>query len=319
MYSIILVLATIFSIVFFESPNKLSLDGTSEAVLSVSGYDLRGIRDHWVERILAAGATNAYAEFLDTAENYSIDTHTHAHLIGEALYKTNGLSGIQYCDESFTFGCFHSFFGMAVDEHGVGVLKQLDEYCTASFASRSTECQHGIGHGILIHVGYENLVAALDLCLSVSPLLTGGCTSGVFMEYNFLTMQDSTGSMRERGENLLYPCDALPQMYEPSCYYEQVQWWSALFFDDPKKLVALCEVVTETSNHPDSSTSCYSALGHYTAATHNFSCSKITEVCEAVEDSVLQQLCYQGLKNMSEEHRLKAAVCRPELMYTVDN
>ena len=154
-------------------------------------------------------------------------------------------------------------------------------------------CQHGIGHGILVYTDYTNLVDALKLCETVSTLPTGGCSSGVFMENNFHTMDASadTAHLRTAGDNLYAPCDTLPERFQASCYLEQVQWWQTLFKNNFKHIGELCGAIKKSGDVMDA---CYHGIGNYLAASVALNPKKIIIGCRDMPSEKTQALCHEG-------------------------
>lgn len=204
-----------------ESPRAAA--GLTEKDLSVEKARLE--RD-----IRTIGAKSAYAAFKEENRETAYDRqHALAHIFGELMYESEGIEGISVCDSSFGFGCFHSFFGKAIQEKGIRVVKELDGACIEAFGLRGTGCSHGIGHGVLSYTGEESLLEALEICSTLTfkgPI--GGCSSGVFMEYNFRTMTTNGRSeLRPLSEEQPYaPCDSL-SLFRESCYFEAPSWWRA--------------------------------------------------------------------------------------------
>jgi hypothetical protein len=290
---LLIVLATIsialFALVFvFDSVQK---DEAPENFRAEAGA-LRELKEKWKRAIEEDGAEVAYAAFLHEAPLNGEDPHGQAHAFGEALYEIEGLNGLKFCDSSFEFGCYHSFFGVAVHVEGIQTLSKFDEACKDKFGNKNLPCQHGIGHGVLVYTDYENLEDALELCETISALPTGGCSSGVFMEYNFHTMDESAeGYVRKAEENLYAPCDTLPPRFQASCYFEQVQWWQALFNGDFTKIGELCTRFEEnTANY----NACYNGAGNYAAAQAEYDFDGIVALCAQMHSEASVGLCHEG-------------------------
>ena len=268
-----------------------SEEGGAQPVLRTSGEDLLPIKGFWKSEIRRLGADRAYAAFLEQApENDIVDTHTLAHLFGEALYEEVGINGIKTCDASFKFGCYHSFFGMAVYREGIDVLPVFDQACKDSYGNFNLPCQHGIGHGLLVHTGYGELEKALQLCEQISWQPTGGCSSGVFMEYNFHTMEADDGEyVRAPDNDLYFPCSTLSDRYQPSCYLEQTQWWESVFGSDWKKIGELCVAIPSAENRQ----ACFHGMGNYIAAEAELDPQKAVVLC-AVAPETGRAFCHEG-------------------------
>lgn len=253
---------------------------------------LRNLKEEWKKVIKEEGGEVAYSKFLKVANQSEIEPHEQAHAFGEALYEIEGITGLSFCDSSFEFGCYHSFFGVAVQQEGIGVLPKFNEACTTKYGERNLPCQHGIGHGVLVYTDYENLNQALELCETISTLPTGGCSSGVFMEYNFHTMDESTdGYVRDVKDDLYEPCNTMPERFQPSCYLEQVQWWQTIFNSDFKHIGNLCNVLPQASANY---TACFNGIGNYIAAFTEREYASIIEQCVLMPNEETKGLCHEG-------------------------
>lgn len=275
--------------------SKGALDSNQQGIqknFPATASELRALKSKWKDAIVEMGAPNAYAAFLKEAPQLSIDTHAQSHAFGEALYEVEGLPGLKVCDSSFEFGCYHSFFGLAVNAEGIGSLSKFNEACKSKF-NNNLPCQHGIGHGVLVYTDYDNLVEALELCETISSLPTGGCSSGVFMEYNFHTMDSSSGNQYIRGktDDVYAPCNSLPERFQASCYNEQVQWWQNIYNSDFAYIGELCAVLPDGS---DIYEACYHGIGNYTAAETQFNYEDIVATCVQMPNINAQALCHEG-------------------------
>lgn len=281
-------LAVVIGVVWFaqqEQPSSLSLEN-----FKAEASDLRILKEKWQAIIKEEGGEKAYAAFLEEAPTLALDTHSQAHAFGEALYEAEGLPGLKACDSSFEFGCYHSFFGVAVYNEGIESLPAFDEACKSKYGDMNLPCQHGIGHGVLVYTDYDHLEDALALCETISTLPTGGCSSGVFMEYNFHTM-DNNDYIREVEGNLHEPCNSLPERFQASCYFEQVQWWQNVFDGDFKKIGELCAELPQDSAAYQA---CYNGAGNYSAAQAEMDIEKIIDLCAQMPDEQSRGLCNEG-------------------------
>jgi hypothetical protein len=264
----------------------------SEPVLTGDAAALREMKKKWETVIETKGGEEAYIEFLAEVPKSPIDPHSQAHAFGEALYNIEGIEGLKACDSAFEFGCYHSFFGVAVHNEGIETLPQFDEACKTKYGDMNLPCQHGIGHGVLVYTDYNKLQDALALCETINKMPTGGCSSGVFMEYNFHTMDDSAaGFRRDESEGLYAPCDTLPERFQQSCYFEQVQWWQGIFQGDFKKIGELCSKFDIGSANY---TACYNGTGNYAAAQADRQLEDIVELCGEMPEESSRALCHEG-------------------------
>lgn len=251
---------------------------------------------YWEERTAAVGGVDAYVEFAHVAESLTYeDRHVKAHAFGSALFSQEGASGISVCDQRFSFGCFHQFLGDAISTLGLESIPSLNQACFDTLSTSPLSCQHGIGHGALAAIGYDDasLQRALDICESLpgsDPI--GGCFGGVFMEYNVRTMLAEAATTREYKNNPFAPCDSLAAVFTPACIYWQPQWWmqgpllgrekEASF----KEMGGYCREFATTegesvSREKELSRSCFEGLGNVVAQASDFSSEKARAFCSA--------------------------------------
>lgn len=216
-----------------------------------TGVDIGREQQRWRDRIAAAGPEAAYAEFKAAyAERHFSDQHIAIHVMGGLLYETMGITGLAVCDDTFAFGCYHSFFASAIGRGGTGIVADLDRECVGRLGRGETGCQHGIGHGLVEHLGSSHLAEALELCGTTTTIhYLLGCTSGVFMEYNTPIVIGATASqtLRELDRDApTAPCPSLAERFRPSCYFELAPWWKNYFsYEDMGRLCAELAVTAE--------------------------------------------------------------------------
>lgn len=253
-------------------------------------------RGYWEERIAQAGPADMYQEFLKKNALAPFDLrHVSAHVVGELFYGSEGAEGIQYCDSSFGFGCFHGFFTRAVSEKGLAVVRNLDEACVGTYGTLGTGCQHGIGHGIMEYLGYADVNEALNACgdtTQVVPLL--GCTSGVFMEYRKpLTIDGESAEVVPRpfdASDPYMPCDRIEDRFRLSCYFELGDWWYSTIGPDYSRMGTLCR------NAPSAyRKACFIGVGSIIAPRETYDVSKSLHQCNLVGDSPVEvRYCKSG-------------------------
>lgn len=235
----------------------------------------------WTKRVDEIGIPAAYQEFIAENKNLAIpDQHLAMHVMGELIYEKAGLEGLALCDSSFSFGCYHSFFGRAIADRGMDILKGLNAICLRSFGTDGTGCQHGLGHGILEYLGHQNLVKALEACEDMGQIYQLlGCTSGVFMEYNFPVLIGSdrvvlnTRALDQK--NPYHPCPSVHQKYRPSCFFEIPAWWDKTFMLDYPAMGKLCSRI----NGVKEQNVCFKGIGHTVAPSYQYDIKKTKEVC----------------------------------------
>lgn len=248
----------------------------------------------WKESIDELGVSEAYELFKKDGEGKAFGVqHTFAHIFGELIYDKEGVRGIAFCDPTFSFGCYHSLAGKAIIEGGLSIVKDLDGACNEALGGVNTGCLHGIGHGILGYVGYDNLDPALEACRETSwkePL--GGCPGGVFMEYNFHTMEtvDRAKARDADLEDLYAPCDTVKSEFRQECYYYQALWWTHVTDEDFGQVAALCSKVPDASDRR----ACFFGLGESASSRTEYDPSRTKAICDAVPDSGERLWCREG-------------------------
>ena len=270
---------------------------TSEPGTVFSG-DVDPIKEskRWSKRIDEVGAKQVYEEFKKKYAPYRFAVqHTGAHVMGELLYKKEGIEGLAVCDEAFAFGCYHVFFGRAISERGIGIISDLDKACRGIHGSAGTGCQHGIGHGILAYMGSDQLIAALNACLKTTqPHPLHGCTAGVFMEYNTATIfspeKIRSVTRKLNPDNPHEPCNSVPERFKTSCYFEIGLWWKQVLNGDYEKIGKLCrEVIGKESR-----TSCYVGIGNVIASSSEYDVGETINTCQKMPDNEGEAQCRIG-------------------------
>ena len=277
---------SIFLIVFsIASSRSYKNDDLAGRVAGLNQLDQREY-EYWRAEISELGALEAASKFKNKYISSSPqDQHKFAHIFGEVLYKSLGLDGISACDESFAYGCYHSFIGNAIQHEGYGVVDVLNRDCFSNRTqTEGSRCQHGIGHGILAAKGYEfeQLKNSLVECLKIEKNdRIGGCLGGVFMEYNFQTMLAEQAKIRkydpESGWN--YPCNKLADNLKPSCHFWQGEWLlRELKGDISLKGDMIGEICGSLNN--ELSRSCYLGVGNAIPVYLNFSQNETINFCD---------------------------------------
>ena len=240
-------------------------------------------RAYWEQQIQRHGAKDAYAEFKERTEKAPLARqHFAAHVMGDVLAEKLGTEGITVCDTSFAFGCFHGLFSAIIAKEGTAVIKELDAACVKAYGVMGTGCTHGIGHGILEYVGYENVAKALELCgLTTQKVPLLGCTSGVFMEYNQPLGGDPQnlvpGTRPFDPTHPYMPCTHVPQQFQASCYFELGGWLRTSISDDAAKRSGVCAGL---SGEPRSR--CYMGIGSGSAHEHGYDMTASLAECAAL-------------------------------------
>ncbi len=253
-------------------------------VATSSSYEL------WSETIQQVGAREAFNKLVASAQGLSYGLqHEQAHLFGGILYKQEGVSGLTVCDERLNYGCFHEFLGSAIAELGLSSLAELNQACIDYLGTDAAFCQHGIGHGIQTYFGYteDDLIDALSTCQSLpvnDPI--GGCSGGIFMEYNFRTMiaEENEVGRKFTTTNVFRPCSELSGDDLLACSYWQPQWWQQVQFADVSDVETFEQVGQQCRDMLTEVTlleNCFSGIGNVIPAIANITLKRTQELCSA--------------------------------------
>jgi hypothetical protein len=111
------------------------------------------------------GAPYAYQVLLRAKINDGTDIHLFGHVIGDLLYKQQGVKGIYACTQDFRNACSHSVVIGMLNEHGEGALPEIADTCRKAPGGKGayTMCFHGLGHGVLAFNDYK-FDRAVDMC-----------------------------------------------------------------------------------------------------------------------------------------------------------
>jgi hypothetical protein len=244
-------------------------------------------------RIRTEGAHEAFSSFAQSIQSLgSKEQHPQAHLFGRALYEEVGLAGFSVCDSQFSFGCFHEFIGLALEERGPNIIRDLNEGCIKQ-GSGNLGCQHGIGHGVLAYAGYreKDLDEALYLCQGLKqsdPI--GGCYGGVYMEYNLHTMKGSEARLRPYVyEERFKPCSESkdPEVVH-ACLYWQPQWWNQVVSapDSEEGFDIMGRFCRESKKLFGVYQECFEGIGNITSAAANFVPERAVELCSVATTAI---------------------------------
>lgn len=173
------------------------------------------------------------------------------------------------------------------------MVKELDQACIAKWGEKGLGCPHGIGHGVIGALGDDKLIESLEVCETLNwkaPI--GGCTSGVFMEFNFHTMQSVDGVENRRFDPAEphYPCDAIPPRFGQACYFEQPQWWVRSLGGDYREPGRLC---ADVESQPDRE-ACFRGLGNTVGPDSSYDAEKSIAGCSQMPDEEGMLLCREG-------------------------
>lgn len=194
----------------------------------------------------------------------NIDLHLLGHVVGDVLYKQQGVAGMRVCTNDFRNACSHSIVVGLLFDKGEGALAEIADACRKAPGGSGayTMCFHGLGHGIVAYAGY-NMKRGVGLCEKTGTAAYGNreaieCIGGSVMELIGGGFHDREQWAKQRKiyfshDEPLAPCDKdfMPREARTMCYtYLSPYLWEAAGADlgSPKekdfvKSFQLCEKI----------------------------------------------------------------------------
>jgi cytochrome c553 len=244
-------------------------------------------------------ALDLFDEKQRTDKGVETDCHRIAHSIGAAslLYFDDDIAkalaaGRASCWSGYYHGVVErAFFGTSQRQ----LASRAREICADSDIRRTTfvayQCVHGLGHGLMIHTGYD-LPLALRVC---NRLDTGwdrdSCESGVFME----NISSSYGikSRWLRDDDPIYPCNTVAEKYKLYCYLMATSRILETNGYDWKKTVATCR-----KSEPRWVATCFQSLGRDASGNTRQDAPKILELC-ALAGNMARECVYGAARDIT--------------------
>jgi cytochrome c553 len=225
-------------------------------------------------------ALDLFEEKQRTDSAVESDCHRIAHTIGSASLQhfdgsvARALSaGRATCWSGYYHGVVeHAFMGASVAE----LPQKARSICVGDEIRRTSyiayQCVHGLGHGLMIHTGYD-LPKSLEIC---DRLATDwdrtSCHAGVFME----NISSSYGirSRWLRDNDLIYPCNTVKEKHKIYCYLMVTSRILEATGYDWKKTVKTCR-----QSEPAWIATCFQSLGRDASGTTRQNAARILELC----------------------------------------
>jgi len=224
------------------------------------------------------GAPYAYKVLAVAPIPPNTDMHLLGHVVGDVLYKQQGVKGISVCTQNFRNACSHTIVvGLFMDK-GETALSEIIDACRQAPGGIGAYglCFHGLGHGILAYTDYD-LRKAIEICEKTGDIKNHNrepveCISGTVMEiigggFHDRRLWEEQSKKYLTSDNPLSPCDSgfMPDVARSQCY---VYLTPRLFKlaganlarptpEDFKKAFPLCNQISNTTNR----NSCYGGFG----------------------------------------------------------
>ncbi|MDO8408291.1 MAG: hypothetical protein Q7S95_03610 [bacterium] len=193
--------------------------------------DFRQLSNFFKDLAIQKGGEYAYKALASAANmgylSPNVDTHLLGHVVGDELFKQEGVNGIKICTNDLRNACSHSIVvGMLLTE-GEESLPKIVATCKLAPGGSGayTMCVHGLGHGILAYVSYD-MRKATKLCeeTNVTGREFSQCVGGEVMEM-MAGVNDREAWAKQIGnyfkeDDPLSPCnmDFIPEEAKGMCY-----------------------------------------------------------------------------------------------------
>lgn len=254
---------------------------------------------------------NGAAAVMEMLEDeYTISRcHDAGHLVGRKLFERSSSieNALQQCSFSCASACAHGVVGAAVasvpelrdaftdlPHLNQDILRDVgDELC------REREMCHAVGH--LLYQLFGELDKSLAWCDSLAGLREPwSCYRGVFMENasansSHIVVKGVVPPNLRDPQNLLYPCDVMPERYQPGCYHNihmnQTMTLRERGIQDVEARAA--EIIGACADAGRMKAPCYEGVGSYFALNQYSALDAISQ-CLLLTGSANMQACIFG-------------------------
>ena len=216
------------------------------------------------------------------------NAHELSHIVGNTLYQQKGIEGIEICDPTFAYGCYHGVTEQFLITEGVSSVREAMEQCRKIFPVTQSSnylpyysCVHGLGHGLLSWEGLD-LGKALKDCDRLDVREQQYCYDGVFMEHSF----SAPFASFDKAEPWKL-CTDLDEKYHMNCARYQPARFAEKFHVDLPTSARMClEAETETLRG-----FCIDAVGFALAYTFRDTVDTIKHTCGSIPLETYRYRC----------------------------
>jgi cytochrome c553 len=223
--------------------------------------------------VYAEGAGPALATLektMGTDDAVALGCHRIAHRMGSAALKRYhddvGLAfskGSAVCSSGYYHGILErAFSGVPKSELGAKSKELCSSGTIASDAFLRFQCNHGLGHGLMLTTHYE-MPLALDTCDVLGGYDREACQGGVFMENFSSSYGFVSGFLKD--DDLVYPCDDVSTQRKPACYLIVTSRILPAVKYDWRKAAAVCQ-----RTEPDWVYMCFRSYGRDAISTNAY-------------------------------------------------
>ena len=272
----------------------ISYSQESLAPSSSDHFSFNAERSFWEDQFEKSSGMNLYPAMVQRYSAISEnEAHQYAHIFGEVLYKNEGIQSFGVCKNVYIWGCSHSFVESAIIYNGLPIIEQLRSVCRDMLPGDAEQCVHGIGHGILSHLGPENLTKALEVCDSIQDIMYS-CTSGVIMEFLGGNIHNNIPPYPYNNEEKYWQCPDLPDRYKAVCYRRLPSWWGSVPDLGQVERMNLLEKNCMSVPEPRYRDACFLGVGYQVVWEEKPDTDVIRSMCESLGDPRVRSVCSYG-------------------------
>ncbi len=256
-------------------------------------------RDYFGGIMRNEGADVAVAEVdaLSRSDDHVLaNCHQIVHDLGNDAVVWYGDVGkaLTYQGSACWSGYYHGVVEYAIGGFsGTELVDELPEFCTEQarreYSFEHFNCVHGLGHGIMQILGGD-VFGTIPYCeVFVDPWEQSTCMNGALMENMINGQQGNPKDLRT--DDLVYPCNAIPDAYVADCFATQTSWMLHNIGYAPEDFAAVFAICDGVRS--DMVDDCYRALGRDISSVHDQDPNVIVQLC-SLGDPDLQEECYVG-------------------------
>lgn len=230
------------------SPVNTSSNKFSDKCIEAS-HDFFCYENYYSKLVKENGIATAFTDLKVRYEKNSYvrsQCHPITHVIGHMAVELYPVVSQAYTHgDSFCWsGFYHGVMEGIIGKVGrAKIASQLNNICTdipgkENYSFDYYNCVHGLGHGLMVLTENE-LFDSLKLCDNVQGSWEQtSCYGGVFME-NVIVDNKNHFTKYLKPKDLLYPCNAVNEIYKSSCYLMQTSYMLKIV-NDFGKVFELC-------------------------------------------------------------------------------
>jgi cytochrome c553 len=243
-----------------------------------------------------------------TNKTVGLGCHRIAHRMGSAALKRyDGDVGLAFsrgdavCSSGYYHGILErAFSGVPQSKLATTAQKLCSSGTIARDAFLRFQCNHGLGHGLMLTTQYK-LPVSLDTC----DALKGGsdvdaCEGGVFMENFTSSYGFVSGYLKD--DDLLYPCDIVSEARKPACYLIVTSRVLPTLHWNWRKAADVCR-----GAEADWVYMCFRSFGRDAISTNAYRQPVARRLCHLAGDSEGDCVLSVALHIVNEERNLQSA------------